>query len=101
MYLAEGCEDLRAEAFADSVTVAMADATLIADALGVELGDVTRAAKMSVTYGPASYSWNMTDSCDSLVDLGTALRTYLPPYDVSMASEFVVYATVEYTFAAA
>ena len=70
MYLAAGCEDLRASAFQDAVAVGKEDATLLADALGVELGGLTRAVKLGVNYGPAAYGFNQSDSCDDLVDLG-------------------------------
>jgi uncharacterized protein YggE len=98
MYLADTCEDLRAIAFKDSVDKGAEEATLIADALNRSLGELTQARKQSVSYGPAAYGYTMSDACEDLVNLGTAVRNYLPPFDATLPNEFTVYATVELTF---
>jgi uncharacterized protein YggE len=99
MLLSDACQDLRGQAYADAVEVGRQEAELIAGALGVELGELIRAAKQSVSFGPAAYGMYPGDSCDNLVDLGTAVRTYLPPFDASLPNEFTVYAMIELTFA--
>lgn len=99
MLLSDACQDLRGAAYANAVEVARNEAALIAGALGVELGELIRAAKQSVSYGPAAYSLYPGDSCDNLVDLAAAVRTYLPPFDPSLPNEFTVYAMLELTFA--
>jgi len=101
MLLSDACQDLRGSAYVDAVAVGQQEATLIADALGVELGELVRAAKQSISFGPASYGMSPSDACDDLVDLGSAVRTYLPPFDPSMTNEFTVYAAIELTFAIA
>lgn len=99
MLLSDACQDLRGSAYANAVEVAREEAGLIAGALGVELGELVRAAKQSVSFGPAAYSMYPGDSCENLVDLGTAVRTYLPAFDPSLPNEFIVYAMLELTFA--
>jgi uncharacterized protein YggE len=100
LLLADGCDDLRAAAFKDAVTVARADAELLAIAAGVELGALVQATKVSVNFGPA-YTTSQSDSCDALVDPGMALRTYLPPFDISAPNTFSVFATIQLTYASA
>ena len=97
--LSDACQDLRGQAYANAVEVGRNEATLIAEALDVELGELLRAAKQSISFGPAAYGMVPGDSCDDLVDLGSAVRSYLPPFDATMPNEFTVYAMVELTFA--
>ena len=99
MLLSDACNDLRGQAYANAVEVGRQEAELIAGALGVELGELIRAAKQSVSFGPAAFGTYPGDSCENLVDLGSAVRSYLPPFDASMPNEFTVYAMVELTFA--
>jgi hypothetical protein len=101
LYLADTCQDLRAEAYQDAVSQGMAEATLLADATGVSLAGLTQAKKQSVSYGPAAFGSGQSDSCEDLMNLGTAVRTYLPGYDATLPNEFTVYVTVELTFASA
>lgn len=98
MYLSDTCEDLRAAAFRDAVDKGAEEASLLADAMEVTLGDWRQARKQSVTFGPAAYGYTASDACADLVDLGTAIRSYLPPFDISLPAEFVVYAMVELTY---
>lgn len=98
MYLARSCQDQRAEAYANAVQVGREEAQLLATALGVEIEGLKQARKLAVSFGPAAYSVSSSDSCGDLVDLGSAIRTYLPPFDVSITSEFIVYAMLELTF---
>ncbi len=67
--------------------------------MGVEISGLRQARKQSVSFGPAAYGYTASDACDDLVDLGTALRAYLPPFDPSLPNEFAVFAMVELTFA--
>jgi hypothetical protein len=99
MLLSDACQDLRGAAYADAVEAGRQEAELIAGAMGVELGELIRVAKQSVSFGPAAYGMYPGDSCENLVDLGSAVRTYLPPFDASLPNEFTVYATIELTFA--
>jgi uncharacterized protein YggE len=99
MYLADTCQDLRAEAYQDAVAEGMAEATLLADATGVSLAGLRQAKKQSISYGPAAFGYGQSDSCADLMDLGTAARTYLPAYDATLPNEFIVYAAVELAFA--
>lgn len=99
MYLADSCEDLRADAFADAVERGRDEANLMASALGLQVGDLVRATKQYVSYGPAAYG-TYSDSCDDLIDFASAVRSYLPTYDPTLPNEFTVYAQVELVFAA-
>jgi uncharacterized protein YggE len=99
MLLADTCQDLRGEAFRDAVAQGMDEATLMADALGVGLGELRLARKQSVSFGPAAYGYTSSDACEDLVDLGTAVRSFLPAWDATLPNEFTVYAMVELTFA--
>jgi uncharacterized protein YggE len=98
MLLTDTCQDLRAAAFQDAIARGSDEATLMADALGVALGDLIQARKQSVSFGPAAYGFTASDACEDLVDLGTAVRSYLPTWDATMPNEFTVYAMVELTF---
>lgn len=98
MYLSDTCDDLRAAAFQDAVEKGTEEAMLLADAMGVTLAGLSQARKQSVSFGPAALGYTASDACDDLVDLGTAVRSYLPPYDATLPNEFVVYAMVELTF---
>jgi uncharacterized protein YggE len=98
MYLSDTCEDLRAAAFRDAVEKGTEEASLLADAMQVSLAELWLARKQAVSYGPAAYGFSASDACEDLVDLGTATRTYLPPFDITLPNEFVVYAMVELTF---
>jgi len=100
MMLAESCDDMRGEAFVNAVAAARADAELLATATGVGLGPMIQATKLSISYGQA-YTTGQEDTCDALVDLGTALRTYLPQFDASAPNVFSVLASVQLTFAIA
>ena len=98
MYLADTCQDLRAAAFQDAVDKAREEAMLLATAMGVEITGLVQARKSMVSYGPAAYSFSASDACADLVDLSTAMRSYLPPYDSTLPNEFTVYAMIEFTF---
>jgi uncharacterized protein YggE len=100
MMLAESCDDMRGEAFVNAVAAARADAELLAAATDVGLGPMIQATKLSISYGQA-YTTGQEDTCEALVDLGTALRTYLPQFDASAPNVFSVLASVQLTFAIA
>ena len=101
MLLADTCQDLRAEAFRDAVVQGTDEAMLMADALGVGLGELKLARKQSVSFGPAAYGYTSSDACEDLVNLGTAVRSFLPAWDATLPNEFTVFAMVELTFATA
>jgi uncharacterized protein YggE len=101
MYLADECLDLRQDAFTDAVVRGREEASMIASALGVELGNLVKATKQMVSYGPAAYTATIGDSCDDLINLGSALRTYMPMFDPTLPNEFGVYATLELVFGTA
>jgi len=101
MLLADTCQDLRGEAFRDAVAQGRDEAELMADALGVGLGELTLARKQSVSFGPAAYGYTSSDACEDLVNLGTAVRSFLPSWDATLPNEFTVFAMVELTFAIA
>jgi hypothetical protein len=101
MLLADTCQDLRGEAFRDAVVQGTDEAMLMADALGVGLGELKLARKQSVSFGPAAYGYTSSDACEDLVKLGTAVRSFLPAWDATLPNEFMVYAMVELTFATA
>jgi len=98
--LADGCDDLRAQAFADAVTAGRADATMLAAAMDVELGALIQATKISVGFGNM-YTYGQSDSCADLINLASALNLYLPGWSEATPNIFAVYATVELTFATA
>lgn len=99
MYLSDTCQDLRADAYQDAIATGGEEAALIADAMGVEISGLRQARKQSISFGPAAYGYTASDACADLVNLGTAVRSYLPPFDPSLPNEFAVFAMVELTFA--
>ncbi len=101
MYLSDTCEDLRGAAFEDAVINGREEATLMANALGVSLGNLVRVAKQMVMFGPSAYGYINSDACDDLISLGTATRSFLPAFDPELASTFDVFASFEFTFATA
>lgn len=98
MYLSDACEEVRAAAFQDTVEKGTEEASLLADAMGVAIAGLSQARKQTVAYGPPDVGYTASDDCDDLIDLGTAVRSYLPPYDATLPIEFVIYAVVEFTF---
>lgn len=98
MYLSNSCQDLRGQAFQNAVSNGRDEAGLMANALGVGLGNLVKAVKIMVMFGPSAYGYINSDSCEDLISLGTAIRSFLPAHDPALPSIFDVFANVELTF---
>jgi uncharacterized protein YggE len=96
-YAVEDCEALEREALADAVADGQAQAAMLADVLGVELGSLVKASKQA-TYGGYYGGGPSSTACDLQPSFEDALSLYLSPFDPSKAGEVEVYSQILLTY---
>jgi hypothetical protein len=96
-YHGEDCAALAQQAREAAVEDARARAEGLAEALGVELGDLIQAADGSFFFGPSSLDPSV---CISQIGLDTGIGPGInPPFDPAQPAEIVIISTVTLTFA--
>lgn len=100
IYATADCESVNDEALAAAVADANVQATALAKANGVELGDLVGATS-SPSYSPYSGYGGVGGPCQAIPTLDDAGVTYFPTYMAGSEPEFTITASVTLTFALA
>ncbi|MGH2549311.1 MAG: SIMPL domain-containing protein [Thermomicrobiales bacterium] len=100
IYATDDCESVNDEALAAAVADANAQGAALANANGVELGDLVGATS-SPSYSPYSGYGGAGGACQEAPTLEAAGITYFPSYMAGSEPEFTITASVTLTFALA
>lgn len=100
VYSTADCESVNDEALAAAVADANAQATALAKANGVELGDLVGATS-SPSYSPYSGYGGAGGPCQAAPTLEDAGATYFPSFMAGSEPEFMITSSVTLTFALA